>query len=628
MFPIVIGMIGIHETGREDTSRRCFNFEHETYSYSVTTVTTKMSKAKDTDMSDLKTRESSFPFEDNVKFTDLFEDEIPGDFVFPRGLNESLRDQIQNLRLKNSCLRRALDKTEEELKKAQSESIPEVTHDIGKCCELTTLKIVEMSQKYREQVTEIEVLKTKCESLENKLLIKEAELKSMKFRPEGNSQEYLDPAKERRESEEQLLLKEDQIRQLKEKLQQVNAKLCETRSTCTLLKQEINKAQKLLCSEVGENVTIASLSNHPGGWRGRAEQVQQLQQKVSDLQARLNKYERTPKGSSASMEQRNLSNLCNMEKERRQQLENSARELRQAEVALETYKRKLDASKARIKVLENDLNNAKGNIILLNEKRAHDDQLIDALNAQLRALEARYQDREMDFRNQKEKLEHECIGLRNDMNAACLNLEQTRKRLEEREIEICKLRSSHGVTKSQKVYNEMTREIRESPVNTARSCRDQNEYVTLSIAAEAERERLLELITVLNRRLDKERNDTDEISEMLRLERNRSAKLKSKLQKLEMERVGIAKVNTGYRSRSLKSTSGVSNENLNEQARFRLEFLQEECLALKTRLATIVKEKAVDLASYKVMLDQTRKTFQEACRGKLPTGGCHSTVTI
>lgn len=42
--------------------------------------------------------------------------------------------------------------------------------------------------------------------------------------------------------------------------------------------------------------------------------------------------------------------------------------------------------------------------------------------------------------------------------------------------------------------------------------KDPNEYVILSLAAESERERLLELVTLLNQRLDKERIDTDHLS--------------------------------------------------------------------------------------------------------------------
>lgn len=39
---------------------------------------------------------------------------------------------------------------------------------------------------------------------------------------------------------------EERIKCLKNKLQRVQAKLCESRNTCAALKQEINKAQKVL----------------------------------------------------------------------------------------------------------------------------------------------------------------------------------------------------------------------------------------------------------------------------------------------------------------------------------------------------------------------------------------------
>lgn len=54
--------------------------------------------------------------------------------------------------------------------------------------------------------------------------------------------------------------------------------------------------------------------------------------------------------------------------------------------------------------------------------------------------------------------------------------------------------------------------VHASPPQSFRSSNEPNEYVTLALAAEAERERLLELVTVLNRRLDKERSDADIIS--------------------------------------------------------------------------------------------------------------------
>lgn len=169
-----------------------------------------------------------------------------------------------------------------------------------------------------------------------------------------------------------------------------------------------------------------------------------------------------------------------------------------------------------------------------------------------------------------------------------------------------------------------------SPSQSFRGYCEPNEYVTLALAAERERERLLELITVLNRRLDKERYDADILSSSLREEKSRRMKLELKLRKLETERLSIAKVDTGYRAKLFPKLAKSNDQQFDaEQARYKMELLEEECLALKTRLDTVQQDKAADLAMYKRMLEQARKIFQDACRSKLlPTIGTRSTVTI
>lgn len=47
---------------------------------------------------------------------------------------------------------------------------------------------------------------------------------------------------------------------------------------------------------------------------------------------------------------------------------------------------------------------------------------------------------------------------------------------------------------------------------------------------------------------------------------------------------------------------------------YRLELLEEECLALKARLSTLQQEKHEDLETYRRMLDKTKQTFDEATR--------------
>ncbi|KAF7384766.1 hypothetical protein HZH68_014378 [Vespula germanica] len=575
-------------------------------------------------------------FEDTVTWSkETIEEKLPERIVFPEELNTYLRDRIRDLTAENGCLRRALEETEEKLR-ITKESITksQLPITLGKSSEVAATKIIELSKKCREQTAEIEVFKTKCKTLEGTLASKMAELENLKHELARSKE-----TPESRNSTEnvQSVSKEDEdkIKILTEKMQQVQTKLYESKNAYASLKQEFNKAQKLLCSEVGENVTVSGLTSQLGGWRGRAEQIRLLQQKVSELQLKLSEYDGTVKGSSAtSLERKNLANLRNAEKERRQQIENSAKELRQAEVALETYKRKLEASKARIKVLENELNTTKANIAVLNEKRYHDDHLIEALNSRLKSAENKYQEREMDIKNKEEKLERESIVLKNDLQAAQIQIDRLTRKLEEREIEIDKLRDGIIPEDSkQRVHLEdrTVTNYRTSPPNTIRNFNEPNEYVTMAIAAEAERERLLELVTVLNRRLDKERNDANNLIESLQNEQSKVAKLESKLRKLENEKAGISKVDSGYRVRNLKSISGsrTSEESANaEQIHFKLELLEEECLALKARLNTVQQDKASDLEIYKRMLDQARKTFQEACKNRSLATASRSTVTV
>ncbi|XP_043525600.1 spindle pole body component 110 [Frieseomelitta varia] len=558
---------------------------------------------------------------------ELTEENLPDHIIFPKELNLFLRNRIQDLIAENGCLHRTLDEMEDKIKKKKG--ITETAQILGKPNEIAAAKIIELSKRCREQIAEIEVLKSKCKNLEVHITNKETELEnerheSRRLKTDASSHEST--------KNNQLKEDEDRVKQLVEKLQQTQIKLYETKNTCASLKQEINKLHKLLYSEIGENVNLNNLLNQ-SGWRGRAEQIYLLQQKITELQSRLSEYEGTQK---TSIERKNLENLRNVEKERRRQIEDSAKQLRQTEVVIEGYKRKLEASKARIKVLEHELNVAKGNIASLNEKRSHDDHLIETLNNRLKITEIKHEERETDMKNRAEKIERECTNLKNDLQAAQLQTDRLRRRLEEREIEIDKLRNgtvpniweikSRKITQPEEFLNNLNHN---SSPHSVRSTCEPNEYVILALAAEAERERLLKLITILNRRLDKERNDTDILSDMLRNEKKKSAKLELKIRKLETERIGIVKIDTGYRTKLPKLLKASDKQMDVEQMRLKMELLQEECLALKTRLDTVQQEKATDLATYKQMLEQVRKIFHEACRSNpLPPIGSRSTITV
>lgn len=62
------------------------------------------------------------------------------------------------------------------------------------------------------------------------------------------------------------------------------------------------------------------------------------------------------------------------------------------------------------------------------------------LQGQLRAVEDRYREREREYRYQKEKAQEACNELKNELATVRTQVELLRKRLEERETEIEKLK--------------------------------------------------------------------------------------------------------------------------------------------------------------------------------------------
>lgn len=58
------------------------------------------------------------------------------------------------------------------------------------------------------------------------------------------------------------------------------------------------------------------------------------------------------------------------------------------------------------------------------------------MQGQLRAVEGRYREKEMDLIFQKEKIQRDCGDIKKELGCSHLQVEQLRKKLHEREIEI------------------------------------------------------------------------------------------------------------------------------------------------------------------------------------------------
>lgn len=73
-------------------------------------------------------------------------------------------------------MRRTLEEMEDKIKKKKG--ITETAQILGKPNEIAAAKIIELSKRCREQIAEIEVLKSKCKNLEVHIINKETELEN------------------------------------------------------------------------------------------------------------------------------------------------------------------------------------------------------------------------------------------------------------------------------------------------------------------------------------------------------------------------------------------------------------------------------------------------------------------
>lgn len=110
---------------------------------------------------------------------------------------------------------------------------------------------------------------------------------------------------------------------------------------------------------------------------------------------------------------------------------------------------------------------------------------------------------------------------------------------------------------------------------------------------EIEKSRLLELTELLNKKLDKERNDHLLTQQQLRTERQKAAKFEAKVARLQLENSDKCSTYSGYStiSRQIRST-------LQDQ----LELAEENIKALQTRLEIERHERQLDFQEFSKIL--------------------------
>lgn len=140
------------------------------------------------------------------------------------------------------------------------------------------------------------------------------------------------------------------------------------------------------------------------------------------------------------------------------------------------------------------------------------------------------------------------------------------------------------------------------------------ESKSLCQAAEVERDRLLELVSVLQRRLDEAKNCELEATNKWQQERRQVAHIEKKMNKIQSGQ-GVAKGKAkGYSSASGMQESRAKMTDDLEELSTRLAIQTDENDALKEALNSTLRAKEEDLKYYQEMIEQTKKIFLQGLR--------------
>lgn len=373
------------------------------------------------------------------------------------------------------------------------------------CSTISTQKIAELSKANRQLNSQMMSMRTKNREFETKI---------------QQMQQLLDEKEKLLNHEKSIeSLIPSEVENLTETLDKTKKKLFEISNVNVLLKNELKMAHKCLQQELGfESMNLQQLlsGNNPS-WRGRAQQITMLQNKIVELRDKL---EYTDSSESSHISLRRLGSF------RKFEMDALNKKLEEFKAEIEELKQKLIAFKTRNKNLSEESSNYKLKTLELMEKSKNDDDYIQALNEKISLIESESNQKITEMTKEIEQIKDETTIQIQKLKFQLGNLNET---LSEKENEITSL----------KLTNEQyEKNLREVSGDFLFSCREmsKNDYTNMMKTLEQEKNRLVDMIKELNERLNKQSIIESNQHETVCKQRLRISRLEGKLKEYEKEK--------------------------------------------------------------------------------------------